>query len=168
MIPLFAYSIMSSNKDKNRTKLPPIHAEAKEYLQEAAEEYLDEEASRHAMKMALELDGNHPEVLTSAYRFYFYKHEFKFAFDTGERLLNLLESINHWPQQDEDRVVYFKDNEDDPMVSLYLQALNGMGVVLARLDRIDEAIHFVQRYIKLNTRWDPAAAQLLANLRSPD
>lgn len=116
-----------------------VPEDVKQLLQLAAESWEDTTRSEHYMHQALAISNNDPDVLISAYRYFFYKQNYPLALRLAETVLSQIQQSEQFPEDWEQLKPILTNRKDDPTVRLYLNAYSALGFVLARLGDLETA-----------------------------
>lgn len=123
----------------------PIHPEAQQCIDQAAEAYGQTEAEFKLMR-AYFLEPQHPLVLVALYRYFYYQHRYLDGLLVAERVLRLfaqrLDLNEQWQDLTEEQATQVNEAEKDTLTWLrfYLFALKGAAYLEARLGHYDTAI----------------------------
>jgi hypothetical protein len=116
-----------------------VSDEVKAVLKLAADHWEDTELSECYINQALELAGDNPDVLVSAYRYFFYKHNNPLALRVAEKVLALVQTSEQLPEHWEELYPVLSSRKDDPQIRLYLNAYAASGLIWARLGEVEKA-----------------------------
>jgi hypothetical protein len=117
-------------------QVPP---DLKELLWAAAAAWQNEALADRSMAQAL----THPEasldVLVSAYRYFFYRHNDPMARQIAEQVLRRVSQAEHLPENWAILQPLLRQRRTDPPIRLYLSAYSALGMILARLGDLEAA-----------------------------
>lgn len=143
----------------------PLHDEARQCLERAAETYGDAEAEQLLMR-AFFLEPEHPVVLVGLYRYFYYQHRYEDALYVAERVLQVfakrLGLPEYWSELDECGVgkgVMISMT----LVRFYMLALKGAGYLQLRLGDYESAIARLQKVAEFDSK-DRLGAQALIDV----
>lgn len=105
-----------------------------------------------AMQQALELAEDHPDVLVSAYRYFFYTHNNALALEMATRLLERVTRLESLPPDWTQRKPILLDRRDEPNIRLYLNAYAASGLICARLGQLETAKQIAAQVSEIETR----------------
>jgi len=104
------------------------------------------------MIQALEIAGDHPDVLVSAYRYFFYTQNNPLALQVANRVLDVVRQAESLPTEWTQLKPILSDRRDEPNIRLYLNAYAASGLVLARLGEIETAKQIAAQVSELEHR----------------
>lgn len=104
------------------------------------------------MQQALTLAGDHPDVLVSAYRYFFYTHNNPLALQVANRVLTLVRQTEALPEDWTRLKPILSDRRDDPEIRLYINAYAASGLIQARLGEVETAKEIASRVSELERR----------------
>jgi tetratricopeptide (TPR) repeat protein len=107
-------------------------------LRSAAQSWNSQESDRY-MQEALALCDTNLDVLVSAYRYFFYKHNDRQALQITHKVIEQIQKNEQLPQDWEQLKPILSDRKEDYAIRLYLNAYSASGLVLARLGEIEKA-----------------------------
>lgn len=141
----------------------PLHEEAQQCLNRAADHYGDENVEPVLMRAYL-LEPEHPMVLVALYRFFYYQHRLADALIIAERVLQLFARRLDLPA--DWRALRDADLGDDRAARMgslrfYLLALKGAGFLELRLGHSQNAISRLQKVAELDVQDRLGARALL-------
>lgn len=91
------------------------------------------------MNQALALAADHPDVLVSAYRYFFYTHNYPRALQVATTVLDLVRRTEALPQDWPQLAPILTARRDHPLIRLYINAYAASGLILARQGDADAA-----------------------------
>lgn len=130
----------------------PLHSEAQQCLEHAAECY-GENRAEEALMRAYFLEPEHPSVLVALYRYFYYQHRLEEALMVAERVLKVfakrLELPENWHDLTETRLgngVVISMT----LIRFYLLALKGAGYLELRLGAHESALARLRKVMELD------------------
>ena len=115
---------------------------------------------------------NHPDltldVLVSAYRFFFYKHNDAMARRLALQVLSQIRQEESLPEEWNALQVILRERLSDPPIRLYLSAYTALGMMLARWGAFQAAIEISTRIQSIDTRNEFGAGVILNILTSEE
>lgn len=111
----------------------------KQLLVQASTHWDQPELANQYMHQALELAGDHPDVLVSAYRYYFYTQNNTSALEVANRVLETVRHTEILPTDWTQLKPVLSDRRDDPKIRLYINAYAASGLIQARLGAVETA-----------------------------
>lgn len=109
------------------------------YLEQLAHHYGRTEKAEKILEEALKKYPEDLDLLSAAYRFYFYKHRYAEALGAVERVLELTRSSLALPEEREQRLSFIQRDPENPEVRFFVNATAATGYLLAREGRREEA-----------------------------
>jgi hypothetical protein len=91
------------------------------------------------MNQALAIAEDHPDVLVSAYRYFFYTHNNTLALQVATQVLDMVRRLEALPTEWTQLKPILSDRRDDPNIRLYINAYAASGLIRARLGEIETA-----------------------------
>ncbi|MDJ0704446.1 MAG: hypothetical protein QNJ46_14270 [Leptolyngbyaceae cyanobacterium MO_188.B28] len=91
------------------------------------------------MNQALTIAGEDPDVLVSAYRYFFYTHNNTWALKVATKVLKMVERMESLPKDWPQLKPVLSNRRDDPNIRLYINAYASSGLIRARLGEIESA-----------------------------
>ncbi|MDX2098868.1 MAG: hypothetical protein SFW36_13920 [Leptolyngbyaceae cyanobacterium bins.59] len=116
-----------------------VSAEVKSLLQLAAAHWEDTQTSADYINQALEKAGDNPDVLVSAYRYFFYKRNDPLALQVAQKVLHLVRTSEQLPEAWEQLYPILTSRREESTIRLYLSAYSASGLILARLGAVAQA-----------------------------
>lgn len=140
-----------------------LHPEAKECLDQAAQNY-GKERAEHALMRAYFLEPEHPMVLVALYRYFYYQHRLDDALRVAERVLRIfakrLMLAENWKDLDPDSVeAAMRDSMT--LVRFYLLALKGSGFLQLRLGQHEAALARLRKVAEFDAKDQLGAGALI-------
>lgn len=114
-------------------------ADLKNLLWLAVQAWQDEAQADHCIEQALGHPDASLDVLVSAYRYFFYRHNDRQAKKIAEQVLNLVAQAENLPQHWSALNPILHQRRTDPPIRLYLTAYAALGLMRARMGDVDEA-----------------------------
>ena len=116
-----------------------VKPEIKQLLLLASENWEYTGLAEKYIREALSKAENNLDVLVSAYRFFFYKHQPAAALSIAQQVIQLIATAEKFPQDWSQLKPILSDRVTDPTVRLYLNAYAAKGLILAQLGKLEEA-----------------------------
>ncbi|MDX2232756.1 MAG: hypothetical protein NW220_24205 [Leptolyngbyaceae cyanobacterium bins.349] len=91
------------------------------------------------MHQAIAIAEDHPDVLVSAYRYFFYTHNNALALQVALQVLALVRRLEALPEAWTHLKPILCDRRDDDNIRLYINAYAASGLIWARLGEIETA-----------------------------
>lgn len=91
------------------------------------------------INQALTLADDHPDVLVSAYRHFFYTHNYPLALQVATKVLEIVKCRESLPEKWVELKPILSDRRDDPQIRLYINAYAASGLIRARLGELETA-----------------------------
>lgn len=114
-----------------------------------AEQYIHE-----AIKKA----ENNLDVLTGAYRFFFYKRKSEIALEIAKKILKIIEETENLPLQWEKLKPILVNRQYDSSIRLYINAYAAQGFIFAKLGQLEEAKLITKRVKEIDKNRESCAA----------
>ena len=112
---------------------------------------------------------NHPdttlEVLVSAYRYFFYKHNDGMARYLAMQVMERIKQAESLPDEWHTLKAVLQDRLSDPAIRLYLSAYTALGIMLARWGASKSALEISARVQSLDTK-NEFGAEFIQNVLS--
>jgi tetratricopeptide (TPR) repeat protein len=141
----------------------PLHREARDCLQLAAENYSEGEAETSLMR-AYFLEPQHPMVLVALYRYFYYQHRLEDALLLADRVLEQfakrLDLPEDWHELTE-RQIGSGVMVSMSMIRFYMLALKGAGFLELRLGEYASALARLSKVVELDSHDRLGARALL-------
>jgi tetratricopeptide (TPR) repeat protein len=144
-----------------------VSDEVKGLLKLAAEHWEDTELSERYINQALELAEDNPDVLVSAYRYFFYKHNNPLALRIAEKVLALVRESEQLPNAWEELYPLLLNRKEEPAIRLYLNAYAASGLIWARLGEVEKAKEISTRVGEIDDRKEFGGSLVFEILTAP-
>jgi hypothetical protein len=144
-----------------------VSDDVKACLKLAAEYWEDTELSERYINQALELAGDHPDVLVSAYRYFFYKHNNPLALRVAEKVLAMVRESEQLPDTWKELYPLFLKRKEEAAIRLYLNAYAASGLIRARLGEVEQAKEISTRVGSLDDRKEFGGSLVFEILTAP-
>ena len=146
-----------------------VEPEIKQLLLLASENWEYTGLAEKYIREALSKAEYNLDVLISAYRFFFYKHQPAAALSIAQQVIQLIATEERFPQEWSQLKPILSDRATDPTVRLYLNAYAAKGLILAQLGRLEEAKAISQQVKEIDdTRQFCSTTVFEVITRSPD
>lgn len=140
----------------------------KQWLTLASAHWHQPEVADGYMKQALALAGGHPDVLVSAYRYFFYTHNYPLALQIATSVMQQVQADEALPSDWELLRSILRDRHDDPIIRLYINAYAASGLIRARLGELDAAKQIALQVSEIETRNEFGGNVVRQILEHPD
>ncbi|MGJ5672227.1 MAG: hypothetical protein ACR9NN_01145 [Nostochopsis sp.] len=144
-----------------------VPEEIKELLILAAEHWENTSESEKYMHQALAKTGDNLEVLVAAYRFFYYKYNYKMALQTAVQVIDKIKESEKLPDDWQQLQPILIDRKEDSQIRLYLNAYAASGLVLAKLGELEKAKEISAQVKSIDEKNDFGAGILLDILTRP-
>lgn len=124
----------------------------KQLLVQASAHWEQPELANGYMHQALELAGDHPDVLVSAYRYYFYTHNNGLALNVASRVLDNVRQTEALPTGWTQLKSVLSDRRDNPNIRLHINAYTASGLIQSRLGAVETAKEMATHVSELESR----------------
>ncbi|HIK43798.1 MAG TPA: hypothetical protein IGR64_02810 [Leptolyngbyaceae cyanobacterium M65_K2018_010] len=143
--------------------VPP---DLKDLLWAAAVSWQDEAQADRYIQQAIDHPATSLDVLVSAYRYFFYRHNDRMAQQIAQQVLALVAEAEDLPQTWPALQPILRQRRTDPPIRLYLTAYSALGMMLARLGEVDEAQAIAGRLQSVDDD-NEFGAKLILDILSP-
>lgn len=140
----------------------------KQWLDLAATHWDDPEVGDRYMDRALAAAERHPDVLVSAYRYFFYTQNNERALQVATTVLELVRERESLPEEWSQLQPILRDRQDEPLVRLYINAYAASGLVRARLGELDRAKQIAVQVSELERQNEFGGKVVQEILETPD
>ncbi|MGD1917529.1 MAG: hypothetical protein ACFCAD_00810 [Pleurocapsa sp.] len=127
-----------------------VEPEIKQLLFLASENWEYTGLAEKYIREALFKAGNNLDVLTGAYRFFFYKHKPAIALSIAQRVIKAIAIQEDLPQKWSELKPILLIRQQEPNIRLYLSAYAATALILAQLGRLEEAKDISQQVKQIN------------------
>ena len=146
-----------------------VKPEIKQLLLLASENWEYTGLAEKYIREALSKAGDNLDVLVSAYRFFFYKHQPAAALSIAQQVIVAIATQEKFPPEWSQLKPILSDRTTDPIVRLYLNAYAAKGLILAQLGRLEDAKKISQQVKEIDdTRQFCSTTVFEVITRSPD
>jgi hypothetical protein len=122
----------------------------KNLLLSAVSAWENPERSESFIVQALEHPQTNLEVLISAYRYFYYRHNSGMARRLAMQVMDQIKAQENWPDEWVELEPILITRRHDPVVRLYLSAYTALGMMLARWGAFQAAIAITERIKKID------------------
>ena len=140
----------------------------KQLLVMAANHWDNPQLADGYMDQALTLADEHPDVLVSAYRYFFYTHNHALALRVATQVLEIVKRKESLPDNWAQLKPILRDRWDDPNIRLYINAYAASGLLRARLGEIETAKLIAAQVSQIEKRNEFGGAVVQSILDHPD
>lgn len=130
----------------------PISEDIKGLLLSVSEHWHTPEIADQYMQQAIALAGDHPDVLVSAYRYFFYTHNNRLALQVATKVLAMVQKREDLPTEWGQLKPILSDRLDEPNIRLYINAYAASGLIHARLGELAAAQQIAMRVSEIENR----------------
>ncbi len=155
------------DSDRNSLSWYAAPAEVKELLKLAIDNWEDTALSEKYINEALELAEDNLDVLVSAYRYFFYKHNNQLALRIAETVLTKVQKLAQLPQEWDQLQPILVSRKDDSQIRLYLNAYAASGLIWARLGEVEKAKEISTRVGAIDDRKEFGGSLVFEILTAP-
>ncbi len=120
------------------------------------------------MNQALALADDHPDVLVSAYRYFFYTHNDLLALQVATKVLERVKRIELLPEDWFHLKPILIARLDEPNIRLYINAYAASGLIRARLGEIETAKQIAAQVSEIEKRNEFGGNVVRSILDNPD
>ncbi|WGT67044.1 hypothetical protein [cyanobacterium endosymbiont of Epithemia clementina EcSB] len=118
---------------------------------------------------ALNRAENNLDVLTGAYRFFFYKKKPEIALEIAKKILKIIQETENLPLQWEQLKPILVSRQYDSPIRLYLNAYAAQGFILAKLGQLEKAKLITKRVKEIDKNREFCATTVFEILtKNPD
>jgi hypothetical protein len=130
----------------------PVSEDIKRLLLSVSEHWLTPEIADQYMQQAIALAGDHPDVLVSAYRYFFYTHNNQLALQVATKVLAMVQKSEDLPTEWVQLKPILSDRLDEPNIRLYINAYAASGLIHARLGELEASQQIAARVSEIESR----------------
>lgn len=116
-----------------------VSENVKQLLMLASAHWDNPEIADCCINQALAIADDNPDVLVSAYRYFFYTHNNLLALQVATKVLEMVKRIESLPEDWLQLKQILSDRLDEPNIRLYINAYAASGLIRARLGEIETA-----------------------------
>ncbi|TFI53044.1 hypothetical protein BLD44_016975 [Mastigocladus laminosus UU774] len=153
--------------DAERFSWFQVPEEIKELLILAADHWENTSESEKYMHQALAKTGDNLEVLVAAYRYFYYKYNYKMALQTAVKVIDKIKESEKLPDDWQELQPILIKRKEDEQIRLYLNAYAASGLVLAKLGELEKAKEISSKVKSIDDKNDFGAGILLDILTRP-
>jgi len=140
-----------------------VHPEIRQLLLAAVATWEDTDRSERFILQALAHPAAHLDVLVSAYRYFFYKHNNCMARRLALQVMERIRQEESLPEEWERLQPILKERLSDTSIRLYLNAYTALGMMLARWGAFQAAIEISRNVQSIDER-DVFGAKIILNI----
>jgi hypothetical protein len=130
----------------------PVSEDIKRLLLSVSEHWHTPEIADQYMQQAIALAGDRPDVLVSAYRYFFYTHNNQLALQVAQKVLALVQKSENLPTEWVQLKPILSERLDEPNIRLYINAYAASGLIHARLGELEVAQQIATRVSEIESR----------------
>ncbi|MEB3294474.1 MAG: ankyrin repeat domain-containing protein [Synechococcales bacterium] len=146
----------------------PVSEDIKQLLLLVSHHWHTPEIANRYMQQAIELAGDHPDVLVSAYRYFFYTHNNQLALQVATKVLAMVQQSENLPTDWAELRPILSDRRDDPTLRLYINAYAASGLIRARLGELETAQKIAAQVSEIESRNEFGGKVVQSILENPD
>lgn len=136
---------MQTQTVRDRFSWCDVEPEIKQLLLLAGENWQYTGLAEKYIREALFKAENNLDVLVGAYRFFFYKHKPAIALSIARQVLMAIAKREDLPSIWFDLKPILLSRKQEPNIRLYLNAYAATGLILAQLNKLEEALEISER-----------------------
>ncbi|MCH4903512.1 hypothetical protein GSN00_03745 [Cylindrospermopsis raciborskii CHAB3438] len=143
-------------------------AEVKELLVLATKTWENPEESLKYMEQALAetKENNHMDVLVAAYRYFYYQNNYALAEKTANTIIARIRKTHQLPDNWEELRSVLLARKDESQIRIFLNAYTALGMISAKLGKLDQAKAIIKEIQKINDKED-FGANILWQILNP-
>ncbi len=146
-----------------------VSEDVKKLLILASENWTNTVLAEQYINEALNTAGNNLDVLTGAYRFFFYKNKPEIALKIAKKILKIIQETENLPLEWEQLKPVLVNRQDESSIRLYLNAYAAQGFIYAKLGQLEEAKRITERVKEIDQNRESCATTVFEVLtKSPD
>jgi tetratricopeptide (TPR) repeat protein len=145
-----------------------ISDEIKDLLSLAAQHWEDTQKSEFYIDRALEKADGNPDVAIAAYRYFFYKNNYLSAVAIAQQVIESLRQSERLPDNWDQLKPILSQRQTEPQIRLFLSAYSALGLVLARLGKLEEATQIAANLKEIDDRHEFSAGVIFNILTHPE
>ena len=154
---------------QNQLSWYDVSEDVKSLLISASENWENTILAEQNINEALNRAENNLDVLTGAYRFFFYKKKPEIALKIAKKILKIIRETENLPLQWEQLKPILVARQSDSSIRLYLNAYAAQGFILAKLGQLEEAKLITERVKEIDKNRESCATTVFEILtKSPD
>lgn len=139
----------------------------KQLLGAATQSWDNPDQSEQFMRQVLDYPNLPIDVLVSAYRYFFYKHNNDMALTMTEQVLARVQTEQGLPNDWEALQVVLQQRQDETAMRLYLNAYSAKGLLLARLGQPEAALAIAAQIKAIDPKNEFGADVVISILTAP-
>lgn len=140
-----------------------IADDIKDLLSLAAQHWEDTKKSEFYIDCALKKAAGNPDVAIAAYRYFFYKNNYPPALAIAQQVIEDVRQSEKLPDDWEQLRAILRQRQTEPKIRLFLSAYSALGLVLARLGKLEEATHIAANMKEIDDR-NEFSAEVIFNI----
>lgn len=146
----------------------PVPDTVKQWLTLASDHWQTPEMGNTYMDQALASAQNHPDVLVSAYRYFFYTHNYTRALQIATTVLDQVREAESLPAEWSQLKPILKERQGEPNIRLYLNAYAAAGLIRAKLGDVELAQQIAGQVSEIEHRNEFGGKVIQEILTAPD
>lgn len=144
-----------------------VPQDIKELLLLAARNWENTTESEKYMNQVLAKAEDEPDVLISAYRYFFYKNNHQLALQMALRVIDKIKTSENFPDDWQRLKAILASRKDESKIRLYLNAYAASGLVRAKLGEIEKAKDIASKVKEIDDKNEFGASVVLDILTHP-
>lgn len=144
-----------------------VPQDVKDLLILAAQNWENTAESEKYINQALAKTEEYPDVLVSAYRYFFYKNNNKLALQVALRVVEKIKESENLPDDWQQLKPILISRKSDSQIRLYLNAYAASGLIRAKLGEIEKAKEVALRVKEIDDKNEFGASIILDILTRP-
>lgn len=144
-----------------------VPQDIKELLILAADNWENTSESEKYINQALAKTGNNTDVLIAAYRYFYYKQNYRMALQTAEKVIEKVKKTEKLPDEWKQLKPILINRKQQANIRLYLNAYAASGLILAKLNKVEKAKEICVKVKEIDDQNDFGAGILFDILTRP-
>jgi tetratricopeptide (TPR) repeat protein len=131
-----------------------VPEDVKQLLKLAADNWENTSESEKYINQALAKTGDNIDVLISAYRYFYYKQNYKMALETAEKVKNKVKQTENLPENWKQLKPVLINRKEEQIIRLYLNCYAATGLILAILGKEEQAKEICNKVKEIDDKND--------------
>ena len=119
------------------------------------------------INLALAKTGDNTDVLVAAYRYFYYKNNYRMALETAVKVRDIIKESEKLPDDWQQLKLILASRKEEPRIRLFLTAYAALGLVSAKLGEIEQAKDISTQVKEIDDKNEFGSALLLDILTRP-
>jgi tetratricopeptide (TPR) repeat protein len=141
-----------------------VPEDIKQLLILAADNWQNTSVSEVYLNQALAKTDDSIDVLVAAYRYFYYKNNYKMALGTASKVIRKVKNTENLPDDWQQCKPILLNRLEDEQIRLYLTAYAASGLVLAKLGELEEAKIICMRIKEVDIKNEFQSASILLDI----